>query len=494
VNDYNKRTGWQRARAIFSLNDPRWGRGEGNGQRTDDARRPSGNNGNNGGGKGDGPPDLDEMWRDFNRRLSAFFGKKGKGPGGLGPKPDNGRSARIGVGIVLGVLIAIYVGSGVFVVQEGQAGVVLQFGQYRHTVSQGVHWRFPFPFQTQEIVNIGQIRSVEIGRNNLVRPANVKDASVLTHDGDILDVRFTVQYQVKQPTDYLFHSVDPDLAVSQAAQAAVRTVVGAHSTHDLLYADREPIRAQLADSIQHAMDVYKTGLGVVGVTIQSVTAPDRVQAAFDDEAKAHQESERAKRDAQAYADQMLPHAQAEAARLIDDAKAYSDRVVAQAQGDAQRFNSVYDQYTKAPAVIRERMYLDTMQQIYSNTTKVFVDSKSGNNVIYLPLDKLVDATRQRAAAATAASAAAAAPASGASDANAAAAPSANSDMQQGAQSSGQQQGAQPQNPQPQGAPPQNAQPQSAAPAPSASDAAQAASDAFRSRDALRSRGREDDVQ
>ncbi|WP_028216921.1 FtsH protease activity modulator HflK [Paraburkholderia oxyphila] len=487
MNDYNKRTGWQRTRAIFSLNDPRWGRGDGNGQRTDDARRPSGNNGNKDGGKGDGPPDLDEMWRDFNRRLSAFFGKKGKGGGGLGPRPDNGRSARIGVGIVLGVLIAIYVGSGVFVVQDGQAGVVLQFGQYRHTVGQGVHWRLPFPFQTQEIVNVGQIRSVEIGRNNLVRPSNVKDASVLTHDGDILDVRFTVQYQVKQPTDYLFHSVDPDLAVSQAAQAAVRTVVGARSTHDLLYADREPIRAQLADSIQHALDLYKTGLGVVGVTIQSVSAPDRVQAAFDDEAKAHQESERAKRDAEAYADQTLPSAQAEAARLIEDAKAYSDRVVAQAQGDAQRFNSVYDQYAKAPAVIRERMYLDTMQHIYSNTTKVFVDSKSGNNVIYLPLDKLVDATRQRAAAAAGASgaAAAAAPASAAPDANAAAAPAANGETQQNAQPQSQQQGTQQQNAQPQ---------QSAAPAPSASDAAEAASDAFRSRDALRSRGREDDVQ
>lgn len=483
MNDYNKRTSWQRARAILSLNDPRWGRGDGNGQRTDDARRPSGNNGNNGGGKGDGPPDLDEMWRDFNRRLSAFFGKKGKGgPGGLGPRPDNGRSARIGVGIVIGVLIAIYVGSGVFVVQDGQAGVVLQFGQYRHTVGQGVHWRLPFPFQTQEIVNVGQIRSVEIGRNNLVRPSNMKDAAVLTHDGDILDVSFTVQYQVKQPTDYLFRSVDPDLAVSQAAQAAVRTVVGAHSTHELLYADREPIRAQLADSIQHALNLYKTGLGVVGVTIQSVTAPDRVQAAFDDEAKARQDSERAMRDAQAAADQQLPQAQADAARLIEDAKAYSDRVVAQAQGDAQRFNSVYDQYSKAPAVIRERMYLDTMQHIYANTTKVFVDSKSGNNVIYLPLDKLVDATRQRAAAAAGASgaAAAAAPASAASDTSAAAAQSANGDGQQSAQQGAQQQNAQPQ--------------QSAAPALSASDAAQAASDAFRSRDALRSRGREDDVQ
>ncbi|WP_027793542.1 FtsH protease activity modulator HflK [Paraburkholderia acidipaludis] len=471
MNDYNKRSGWQRARTLFSLNDPRWGRGDGDGQRTDESRRPPGKNGN---GNGDGPPDLDEMWRDFNRRLSAFFGRKGKGPGGLGSRPDNGNGARIGVGIVIGVLIAIYVGSGVYVIQEGQAGVVLQFGQYRQTVGEGVHWRLPYPFQTHEVVNVGQIRSVEIGRSNLVRPANVKDASVLTHDGDMLDVRFTVQYQVKQPTDYLFQSVDPDLAVTQAAQAAVRTVVGARSTNDLLYADREPIRAQLADAIQHSLDEAKTGLGVTGVTIQSVQAPDQVQAAFDDAAKAHQDRERAKRDAQAYADELLPRAQADGARLIDDAKAYSERVVAEAQGDADRFMQVYAQYAKAPAVIRERMYLETMQHIYSNTTKVFVDSKSGNNVIYLPLDKIVDATRQRAAAA----ASGAAPA--ASEASPAAAPASSDAQPQGAQDGAQQQG--------------TAEPATAASAPSASDAAAAASDALRSRDAFRSRTREDDVQ
>ncbi|PXW26246.1 protease FtsH subunit HflK [Paraburkholderia caballeronis] len=466
VNDYNKRTGWQRARAIFSLNDPRWGRGDGNGQRQDESRRPQGSD------KGDGPPDLDEMWRDFNRRLSSLFGRKGKGrgPGGVGPRPDGGHGARIGVGIVIGVLIAIYLGSGVFVVQEGQAGVVLQFGQYRHTVGQGVHWRLPYPFQTHETVNIGQVRSVEIGRSNLVRPANVKDASVLTRDGDILEVRFTVQYQVKQPTDYLFHSVDPDLSVTRAAQAAVRTVVGAHGTSDLLYEeDREPIRAQLADAIQSSLDASRTGLEVTGVTIQGVQAPDQVQAAFDDAAKAHQDRERAKRDAQAYADQLLPKAQADAARMIEDAKAYSDQVVAQSQGDAERFTRVYEQYAKAPAVIRHRMYLDTMQHIYSNATKVFVDSKSGNNVLYLPLDRIADAGRQRAAAENGASAA---PAAGAAAAQA-------GDAQGQGQGQGQTQ----------------AQGPADGPAAPASDAAAgAAGNSLRSRDALRNRSRQDDVQ
>ncbi|SIT42647.1 HflK protein [Paraburkholderia piptadeniae] len=468
MNDYNERSIWLRLRAILSLNDPRWGRGDSNGdrQRLNDSKRPPN------GKENEGPPDLDEMWRDFNRRLSRMFGRKG---GGGDRRPDNGRGARIGVGIIIGVLIAIYLGSGVFVVQDGQEAVVLRFGQLRGTAAQGVHWRLPYPFESHEVVNVGQVRSVEIGRKNVVRLANVKDASMLTHDTDIVDVRFAVQYQIRKPTDYLFRSADPDLSVMQAAQAAVRRVVGSRSTNDILSQDREAIRAQLTEAIQHSLDEYRTGLAVTGVTIQSVQAPDQVQAAFEDAAKAHQDRERAKRDAQAYASDLLPRAQAEATRMIDEAKTYSDRVVAQAEGDAERFKEVYAQYSKAPAVIRERMYLETMQQIYSNTTKVFVDSKSGSNVLYLPLDKLVEQTRQRAA-----EAAAAGPAPGAqASPSAANAPGASN----------------PSNAQPatQGGNPPTIVAPPAAPVSSASQAA-AASDAFRSRDSFRSRGREDDLQ
>nr|WP_241018385.1 FtsH protease activity modulator HflK [Paraburkholderia sp. Tr-20389] len=460
---------------MLSLNDPRWGRGEGNGdrQRLNDSKRPPN------GKDSEGPPDLDEMWRDFNRRLSRVFGRKG---GGGGPRPDNGRGARIGVGIIIGVLIAIYLGSGVFVVQDGQAAVVLRFGQLRDTAGQGVHWRLPYPFESHELVNVGQVRSVEIGRNNVVRLANVKDASMLTHDADIVDVRFAVQYQIRKPTDYLFRSADPDLSVTQAAQAAVRQIVGSRSTNDILYQDREAIRAQLSEAIQHSLDEYRTGLAVTGVTIQGVQPPDQVQAAFDDAAKARQDRERAKRDAQAYANELLPRAKAEGERMIDDAKTYADRVVAQAEGDAERFKEVYAQYSKAPAVIRDRMYLETMQQIYSNTTKVFVDSKSGSNVLYLPLDKLVEQTRQRAAEGTAANSASAAQG----------APSApNQPNAQNAQNAqGASQGAQAAA---QGGNTPTIVTQPAAPVSSASQAA-AASDAFRSRDSFRSRGREDDLQ
>ncbi|RKF48864.1 FtsH protease activity modulator HflK [Paraburkholderia fungorum] len=462
MNDYNERSIWLRMRAMLSLNDPRWGRGDGNGerQRPNEPKRPPTKD-------GEGPPDLDEMWRDFNRRLSRVFGRKGGGAGG-GGRPDNGRGARIGVGIVIGVLIAIYLGSGVFVVQDGQAGVVMQFGKYRYTAGQGVHWRLPYPFEAHELVNIGQIRQVEIGRNNVVRLANVKDASMLTHDADIVDVRFAVQYQVSKPTDYLFRSVDPDQSVMQAAQAAVRSIVGARSTNDILYQDREAIRQQLTASIQQSLDEYQSGLTVTGVTIQGVQVPDQVQAAFDDAAKVRQDNERAKREAQAYAAELLPRAQADVARQVDEAKTYSDKTVAQAQGDAERFKQVYAQYSKAPAVIRERMYLETMQHIYSNTTKVFVDSKSGNNVLYLPLDKLVEQTRQRVAdAAAAASGAAAAAGASAPQGTGTAAPSV--------------------------AAPSAAASTPAAVATPASQAA-ASSDALRSRDSFRSRMREDDVQ
>ncbi|AJX16989.1 FtsH protease activity modulator HflK [Burkholderia ubonensis] len=393
MNEYNERSNGRRKHALLSINDPRWGRGEGNGgtqPRANESKRPPG-------GDGEGPPDLDEMWRNFNRRLSGLFG----GKGGNGFRPDNGRAARVGVGIVIGVLVAVYAGSGLFVVPEGQTGVVLQMGRLTGTVEQGVHWRAPYPFATHEIVDTSQSRSVEVGRNNVVRLANVKESAMLTRDADIVDVRFAVQYRIRSATDYLFRSVDPERSVMQAAQAAVRAIVGTRSATDILNQDRDALRQQVSEAIQRDLDRYHAGLEVTSVTMQSVAAPEQTQAAYGEVAKARDEREAAKRAAQAYASDLLPKAQGDAAKLIDEAKAYADRVVTQAEGDAERFKQVYAQYSKAPAVIRERMYLETMQEIYSNSTKIFVGSKGGNNVLYLPLDKLVEQGRQSAAGAAA---------------------------------------------------------------------------------------------
>ncbi|KWE59745.1 HflK protein [Burkholderia ubonensis] len=393
MNEYNERSNGRREHALLSINDPRWGRGERNGgtrPRANESKRPPG-------GDGEGPPDLDEMWRNFNRRLAGLFG----GKGGNGFRPDNGRAARVGVGIVIGVLAAVYAGSGLFVVPEGQTGVVLQMGRLTGTVEQGVHWRAPYPFASHEIVDTSQSRSVEVGRNNVVRVANVKESAMLTRDADIVDVRFAVQYRIRSATDYLFRSVDPERSVTQAAQAAVRAIVGTRSAADILNQDRDALRQQVSEAIQRDLDRYHTGLEVTSVTMQSVAAPEQTQVAYGEVAKARDEREAAKRAAQAYASDLLPKAQGDAAKLIDEAKAYADRVVTQAEGDAERFKQVYAQYSKAPAVIRERMYLETMQEIYSNSTKIFVGSKGGNNVLYLPLDKLVEQGRQSAAGAAA---------------------------------------------------------------------------------------------
>ncbi|AOK23519.1 HflK protein [Burkholderia ubonensis] len=445
MNEYNERSNGRRKHALLSINDPRWGRGEGNGgtqPRANESKRPPG-------GDGEGPPDLDEMWRNFNRRLSGLFG----GKGGNGFRPDNGRAARVGVGIVIGVLVAVYAGSGLFVVPEGQTGVVLQMGRLTGTVEQGVHWRAPYPFATHEIVDTSQSRSVEVGRNNVVRLANVKESAMLTRDADIVDVRFAVQYRIRSATDYLFRSVDPERSVTQAAQAAVRAIVGTRSAADILNQDRDALRQQVSEAIQRDLDRYHTGLEVTSVTMQSVAAPEQTQAAYGEVAKARDEREAAKRAAQAYASDLLPKAQGDAAKLIDEAKAYADRVVTQAEGDAERFKQVYAQYSKAPAVIRERMYLETMQEIYSNSTKIFVGSKGGSNVLYLPLDKLVEQGRQSAAGAAAPAGASAAevPAPAA-----ASTPSASVPASAGAPASG--------------------------------------SDVLRSREAFRSRSREDDLK
>lgn len=393
VNDKNIRSTWQRARAVFSINDPRWGRGQGG---NDASRRPQDQR-NSGKDGQEGPPDLDELWRDFNRRINRLFGRKGGGDGGS-PGPanlGNGRGGHLGLGLVVGVLVAIYLASGVYIVQEGQAGVVLQFGKYKYTTGSGIQWRLPYPFQSNEIVNMSQVRSVEIGRDNMIRSTNLKDMSMLTKDENIIDVRFAVQYRVKDPAAFLFHNVDAEGTVTQAAETAVREIVGKNTMDYVLYEGREQVALQLSQQIQRILDQYKTGIIVSSVTMQNVQPPQQVQSAFDDAVKAGQDRERAKNEALAYANNVVPLAQGTAARMVADAHGYRARVVAQAEGDAARFKQVQAEYAKAPAVTRERMYLDTMQQIYSNATKVIVDSKASSNLLYLPLDKVMAQHRAR---------------------------------------------------------------------------------------------------
>ena len=283
--------------------------------------------------------------------------------------------------------------TGFFIVQEGQVGVVTQFGKYKYTAGAGIQWHLPYPIQDDETVNSSQIRSATIGTSNKIQAANLKDSSMLTSDENVIDVRFAVQYRIKDPVAFLFNNADTEGSVVLAAETAVREVVGKNKMDYVLYEGREQISNDLATLIQRILDSYKAGILVTSVTIQHVQPPEQVQAAFDDAVKAGQDRERQKNEAQAYANDVIPRARGGAARLLEEAKGYESRIVSQAEGDAQRFTQIQASYAKAPEVTRERMYLQTMQGILSHTTKILVDTHGSNSLLYLPLDKLIERMR-----------------------------------------------------------------------------------------------------
>jgi membrane protease subunit HflK len=373
----------------------------------------------NSGGRNDGPPDLDELWRDFNRKLGGLFGGKqrgprgngsgggddGGGPGGPNFQPDM-KSAGIGAGLIAGVVALIWLGSGIFIVQEGQQAVVTSFGKFSHTVDAGLKWRMPYPFQAHETVNVTQLRTREVGRNSVVQSTGLRDSSMLTQDENIIDIRFTVQYRLRDARAFLFENRDPEEAVTLAAESAVREIVGKTRIDAVLYEQRDAIAAELVKSIQAQLDRLNTGIIVANVNMQSVQPPEQVQAAFEDTLKAGQDGDRLIKEGQAYASDVIPKAQGTAARLREESEGYKASVVAQAEGDAQRFSRVLTEYQKAPGVTRDRLYLDTMQQVYGNVSKVLIDSRNNSNLLYLPLDKLM-----QAAGASVVPAAAAAPSS-----------------------------------------------------------------------------------
>ena len=414
---------------MFNLNDGRWGRGDepsSNGERPTASRPdadpppPSNNGGNNnnnngnrprGQGPNQGPPDLDELWRDFNRKLGGLFGggrggnnrpsgNNGSGNGGGGGfKPDM-KNAGYGLGLVALVAVLIWLGTGFFIVNEGQQAVITQFGRYKTTVGAGFNWRLPYPIQRHELVVVTQIRSTDVGRDSIVRSTGLRESAMLTEDENIVEIKFAVQYRLSDARAYLYESKAPADTVVQVAETAVREVVGKMKMDAALAEERDQIAPRVRALMQTILDRYQVGVEVVNINLQQggVRPPEQVQAAFDDVLKAGQERERAKNEAQAYANDVIPRATGAASRLKEESEAYKARIVAQAQGDASRFAAVLTEYQKAPQVTRDRMYTDAMQQMYANTTKVLVDSSKGTNLLYLPLDKLM----QTAGASTAA--------------------------------------------------------------------------------------------
>ena len=357
-------------------------------------------------GRRDGPPDLEELWRDLNRRISGLFGGK-KGP--AAPRPPNsgsngggssftpdGRSTKAIIVIVVAVVFAIWLASGFFIVQEGQTGVILQFGRYKMMTGAGIQWRWPYPIQSHEVVNISGVRTVEVGYTGSVRTKVPRESLMLTDDENIIDLQMAVQYRLKDAAEYLFINKNPDEAVKQAAETSVREVVGRSKMDTVLYEGREQVAIQVSALMQQILDRYKTGVLITSVTVQSAQPPEQVQAAFDDAVKAGQDRERSKNEGQAYANDVIPRARGNASRLLQEAAGYRQNVIARAEGDASRFGAVVAEYSKAPVVTRQRMYIDTMQEIYANVAKVMVDARAGGNLLMLPLDKLLQQSSQDA--------------------------------------------------------------------------------------------------
>ncbi|PTU31057.1 FtsH protease activity modulator HflK [Stenotrophobium rhamnosiphilum] len=317
-----------------------------------------------------GPPDLEEMLKRLKQRFTGNKTPGGSGKGGL-PLPSGL------VGLLFVALGLIWIASGIYVVDEQERAVELRFGSKVGTTGPGMHMHLPWPIEREEIVNVTGVRSV------------TDRAVMLTKDENIVDVELSVQYTVSSAEDYLFNVDDPDMTLRQATKAAVREVVGQSAMDFILTDGRDEVASRTKQLLQQRLSEYKTGLSVTEVNLQQAQPPELVQAAFADAIKAREDQQRLKNEAEAYANDRLPRARGAAARQMAEATAYRDQVIAKAQGDASRFSQLVAEYRKAPKVTRERLYLDSMNSVLTNSSKVLIDVSKSGSMIYLPLDQIM---------------------------------------------------------------------------------------------------------
>lgn len=321
-----------------------------------------------------GPPDLDEMFRQLKNKINRFFGGS-PSPQGAGPNP---------LWIVLGVIVALWLLSGFYIVDAREKGVITRFGAFSEVTEPGLHWHLPYPIERREIVLLTKLHNVDIDE--------AAEALMLTGDENIVNLRFSVQYTVNDPYAYLFNNAwsqeNASDLVQQVAETSMRAIVGRKPIDFVLNEGRDMVANEAKQSIQALLNRYKSGIHIDRVNLQSIQPPEQVQAAFDDVIKAGQDKDRLKSEGQAYANDVVPKAKGIAESLKQESEAYARSVVLRAQGDARRFSQIVTEYQKAPQVTRDRMYLDAMQQVLSSSTKVIADSKSGQ-LLYLPLDKLI---------------------------------------------------------------------------------------------------------
>lgn len=343
----------------------------------------------------EGPPDLDKILGDLNEKVSNLFGKKG---GGNNNSPSNRKDFDVPVLPIAAVVVAIWMATGFYIVDQGSLGVVQRFGKYNETTETGPRWHWPYPFESVTVVNMEQVRRLEVGyRSNGEgvggKTKQPKEALMLTEDENIIDLQFAVQYNLKNAKDYLFNNRATDAAVMSAAETAIREVVGKNKLDDLL----QKGLADTSERMQAILDGYNTGVKITSVSLQSAQPPEQVQEAFEDVNRANQDYQRFINEGQAYANDVIPKARGTASRLSAEAAGYQLKVENEAKGNASRFEQILAQYAKAPEVTRQRLYLDAQEQIMSSTSKVIVDQPGGNSLLYLPLDKLMSATVPSAA-------------------------------------------------------------------------------------------------
>ncbi len=344
----------------------------------------------------EGPPDLDEVMRQFSQKINAFFGRKPKPTGAPEDKPS------VAVFPILGLILLVWIATGFYIVDQGSRGVVLRFGKHVETTMPGPRWHMPFPIESVTVVNMEQVRTIEIGYRSADgsagRSKELHESLMLTDDENIIDLQFAVQYNLKNVEDALFNNRSAEDAVRGIAETAIREVVGKSKLDFALYEGRDEVAINTKKLMQDVLDRYKTGINVVSITMQNAQPPEQVQAAFEDAVKAKQDLERQKNEGQAYANDVIPKARGTASRLLQEAAGYKLRVENEAQGNVSRFNQILVQYQHAPEVTRQRMYLDAQEQIMTSVSKVIVDQKNGNSLLYLPLDKLMAATGANAPA------------------------------------------------------------------------------------------------
>jgi modulator of FtsH protease HflK len=341
---------------------------------------PWGNRGN------DGPPDLDEVIRNFQRKLSGLFGG-----GGSSNNNDSTEGGSLGFGLILAVVAVVWIFSGIYIVEPAERGVVLQFGKYKDTTLPGPHWHIPFPVEKVEIVDVDKSRTAEIGfRSTSGRTGTIpSEALMLTQDENIIETKVEIQYRVDDPAAFLFNVANPTSTLQKMTESAVRETVGKSGMDFVLTEGRSTIASGTEKLLQEMLDTLNTGLLITSVNMQDIQPPSQVQAAFDDVVKATADKERMTNEAEAYANDIVPKARGAAFRVVQEAEAYKSQILAKAQGETSRFLQVMNEYEKAPEITRERLYLDTMESVYSKTQKVMVDvSKGSSNVLYLPLDKM----------------------------------------------------------------------------------------------------------